>query len=140
MHRPLLVVMSPYLKDAFLEILAGMDVDPLFAPSAAQAQRLLSANPDIEVVVVDQDLLDGTWEDVAEVIAAREAPASLLICTRHVGDIDILTASHRVHIPDVLIKPFEPELVRERIQHALACKERKPLEGASIPSHPATAE
>ena len=140
MKRNLLVVMSPYEKDAFFENLAELDLDPLFAPSAAQAERLLTRNREIEVVIVDQDLLDGTWQDVAEVIAARGTPASLLICTRSVGDICILAASRRVHIPDVLVKPFEPELVRERVLHALRCEERRPLEGASIPSHPATAE
>ena len=140
MKRNLLLVMSPYEKDQFLENLEGLNVDPLFAPSAAQAERLLNWNPAIEVVVVDQDLLDGTWQDVAEVIANREKPASLLICTKQVGDIDILTASRQVHIPDVLVKPFEPELVRGRLMHALRSKDRKPLEGASIPSHPATAE
>jgi DNA-binding NtrC family response regulator len=132
--------MSPYEKDAFLNIIEELDLDPLFAPSAVHAERLLTRNPEIEVVVVDQELLDGTWQDVAKVIASRESPASLLICTNHVGDIDILAASRRVHIPDVLIRPYDPVLVRQRIQHALRCEQRKPLDGASVSSHPATVE
>jgi DNA-binding NtrC family response regulator len=138
--RKTLLVMSPYEKDEFLKIIEELDLDPLFAPSAVQAERLLARNPEIEVVVVDQELLDGTWQDVAEVIASRESPASLLICTKHVGDIDILAASRRVHIPDVLIRPYDPVLVRQRIEHALRCEQRKPLDGASVPSHPATVE
>lgn len=140
MNGTLLIVMSRYEKDAFLENIAELNLDPLFASSADEAERLLTANPKIEVVVVDEELLDGTWQDVAETIASREAPASLLICTKQVGDIGILAASRRVHIPDVLIKPYDPALVRERILHALRSEVRKPLEGASIPSHPATAE
>ena len=140
MKRTLLLVMSPYEKDRFLENIEELDLDPVFAPGAAQAERLLAWNPEIEVVVVDQELLDGTWQDVVEMIASREAPTSLLICTSHVGDIDILAASRRVHIPDVLVRPYDPMLVRERIQYALRCEQRKPLEGASISSHPATAE
>lgn len=140
MKRTLLLVMSPYEKDPFLKHLEGMDLDPWFAPSAAEAERLLTQNPEIEVVVVDQDLLDGTWKDVVEVIAARERPTSLLICTREVGDADIVTASRLVHIPDLLIKEYEPKIVRDRISHALRAQRREPLEGASIPSHPATSE
>jgi len=140
MRKSLLLVMSPFEKDAFLENIEGLDLNPLFASSAAQAERLLARNAEIEVVVVDQELLDGTWQDVADAIASRETSASLLICNKHVGDIDILAASRRVHVPDVLIKPFEPELVRGRVLHALRAERRVPIEGASIPSHPATAE
>jgi hypothetical protein len=132
--------MSPYEKGAFLENIKELELDPFFAPSARDAERLLGRNPAIEVVVVDQELLDGTWQDVTAVVASREAPTSLLICTSHVGDIEVLAASRRVHIPDVLIRPFDPVLVRERVLYALHCKERKPIEGASIPSHPATVE
>lgn len=139
-NRTLLLVMSPYEKDAFLKCLEGLDVDPQFAPSATGAEQLLAVNPEIEVVVVDQDLLDGSWKDVVEIVAEREKPTSLLICTREVGDIDIVTASRRVHIPDILLKEYDPELVRERVSHALRAERREPLEGASVPSHPATAE
>ncbi len=140
MNKTLLVVMSPFEKDSFLENLEGLDLKPLFAPSLGQAERLLSQDGEIEVVVSDEELPDGTWEDVAEVIAARKVPTSLLICTKRVGDIDMFAASRRIHIPDVLIKPYAPELVRERVQHALRATRRVPLEGSSIPSHPATAE
>jgi DNA-binding response OmpR family regulator len=140
MKRTLLLVMSPYEKDPFLKNLEGLDLEPWFAPSAAEAERLLAQNPEIEVVVVDQDLLDGTWKDVVDVVAARGRPTSLLICTREVGDIDIVTASRQVHIPDVLIKEYDPKIVRDRISNALRPQGREPLEGASVPSHPATAE
>ncbi len=136
----LLVVMSPLARNALHESLEKIGTEPLYAASAAEAERLLAAKPEIEVVVVDQELVDGSWQDVAGAIASRQPSASLLVCTKHVGDIDILAASRRVHIPDVLIKPYNVALVRERILNALRFDDRRPLEGASIPSHPATTE
>jgi len=135
-----LIVMSENAHRNFLAHIKDLPTAIQHAGTVEAARQALAAEPDVDLIIVDDEIPDGDWRDVAEAIKRNGVKASLLICTKERGDKEMFATSREINMPDILQKPFAPAMVRERVEAALRQGRRGPTEGASVPSHPATPE
>ncbi len=106
----------------------------LEADSAAQAERLLSsAAPDL--AVVDLGLLDSDGLDLLERIRDSEPVAGridpnlpVLVLSGRVSELDVLRGFHR-GCDDYLVKPFNYQELRARIEALLRRSRQRPRAG-----------
>jgi sigma-B regulation protein RsbU (phosphoserine phosphatase) len=93
---------------------AGWQVES--ALSASDARRVLSANPDIEVVLLDWMLPDGSGVDVCrDLKASSEVSRYVILVTVRAAPEDIETGLD-AGADDYLVKPVSPVEVRARIR------------------------
>ena len=113
-----LLIMSRERCALLLDQLQGMQADVRTAASCAEAFDLLRDDPEVNLVLTDLALPDGSWCDVLNRVLERHAYAKVVVCLR-VADERVWTQVLEAGGFDVLVEPYQEGEVR-RILHAAA--------------------
>ena len=133
--RILLVMSDSERKD----LIGSVEQDYAFeaTESVEEAQRLLT-NDSYQVLIVDETLPAPGWRELSKFVRKNDIHVPMLICTGEVGSKEIFAESMKEdsHVVDVLIRPFDKDIVEGRIRAALRSGPQEKHKGATLPSHP----
>jgi DNA-binding NtrC family response regulator len=108
-----LVIMPSERSPRFLRYLAGLQARTLTAVTCSEAAAALRNEPDVDVIVTDLVLADGSWCDVLNLTANLHPEARVVVCARLADErlwTDVLEAGGF----DIVVEPFQ-ELEVQRI-------------------------
>jgi DNA-binding NtrC family response regulator len=131
-----MLVMAQERRSTLVNALESCGIDVLPVCDCHEAQRMLEAQPAVQVVVTDARLRDGDWRRVFEIVERGRRRIEVIVCSR-LGDpklwLDVLEEGGY----DVLVEPFEHEEVR-RIVEAAAARSYMRSPGQARSHKPAT--
>ena len=131
----LLVVMNEPEQHRLAACLRDLPAVITWTETPEEARAGVSAHPHTRAVVLDADqAID--WRDLAREIQESAENVAFLLATSKPTAGEMLVASKEAPIADLLVKPYEAEVVRARVERALGGGNRKPVTGVSKPSHP----
>jgi len=112
-----MLVMAQERRSTLVNALESCGIDVLPVCDCHEAQRMLEAQPAVQVVVTDARLRDGDWRRVFEIVERGRRRIEVIVCSR-LGDpklwLDVLEEGGY----DVLVEPFEHEEVRRIVEAA----------------------
>jgi len=131
----LLVVMNEPEQRRLAACLEDLPAPITWTSDPAEARASVLKRPGTRAVVLDAEQgLD--WQELAREIRDSARDVAFLIATSEPTAGEMLAASKELPVADMLVKPYDAEVVRGRVERALGGGKRKPVPGAGKPSHP----
>lgn len=116
-------------------ILRPLEIAIDWAADADSANVALDAPGSYDAVIVDDKLPEDGCQEVMEFAAELGVKAPFLVCTNPEGADRFLTESKKVLIVDLLMRPYDNQIVQQRVRNALETDRTGPYPGATVPSH-----
>ena len=113
-----LVVMPQERRSALLRNLNSLNIECLTVESCAQARRLLSTCPEIDVVITDVSLPDGNWCDVFRSVVDSGILAGVVVSAAS-ADEKLWSEVLWRGAYDLLVEPLDAAQVRHTIEGAI---------------------
>ncbi len=105
-----LLVMSREQPCSLMNQLIAITAEVQVASSCERAAQLLRDNPDINLVLTDLCLPDGSWFDILNLVTELHPGAAVVACAR-VADDKLWTHVLEAGGFDVLVEPYEDQEV-----------------------------
>ena len=120
-----LLVMAQGRRSTLVNALECCGVEVLPVCDCHEAQRMLEAQPAVQVVVTDATLHDGDWRRVLEIVARGRRRIEVVVCSR-LGDpklwLDVLEQGGY----DVLVQPYQREEIKRIVEAAASRSYMRP--------------
>ena len=101
-----------------LQLLEEIAVEIFRAAGVREAQQQLRQPIPYDLLLVDADLPDGSWQDLLPFVSDYESPCEMIVCSR-LGDERLWVEVMEQGAFDLLAEPYEEREVLRIIQGAL---------------------
>lgn len=113
-----LLLVSPQEPRRLLQLLGEMAAEVYLAAGVQEAQKQLSAPNSYDLLFVDAELPDGSWQDLLPFVCNHEKPCEMIVCSR-LGDERLWVEVMVQGAYDLIAEPYEEREVLRIIQGAL---------------------
>jgi CheY-like chemotaxis protein len=119
-HRPLVIVVDDLPDNVqLLERTLRRDFDVLSFSDPHAALKATREHP-VDVVISDQRMPGMTGTEFLSEIHVREHPIVKMIVSAYTDSPSLIAAINEANVDAFIVKPFKPQVLRDRIQELLA--------------------
>jgi CheY-like chemotaxis protein len=119
MNPRILLVMPAARRERMLRLLDGHSLDLSVADNLREVRAKLTGPDAYDLVLVDEDLPDGCWRDLLQLIAESPTMCEVVVCSRF-GDERLWAEVIQCGAFDLLAEPFERLEVQRILESALS--------------------
>ena len=112
-----LLVMSRERRVVLLDHLLSLNAEILEASDCGEAGKMLRQHPNIQVVLTDQSLPDGSWLEVLSEVGESQSRAEVVVCAR-LADERLWTRVLETGGVDLLVEPYQEREVARILRSA----------------------
>lgn len=113
-----LLVMPPHRQLLLLRVLQENGLEVFTVGSLQEAQQTIAGPTSYDLVFVDTELPDGSWEDLLQLLLDSPKACEMIVCS-HCGDERLWAEVIQRGAFDLLPAPYEGREVMRIIQSAL---------------------
>ena len=118
MNQKVLVVMPPNRRSELLRHLDGKNLQIFLAATMTEAVTKLTGETFFDLLLVDADLVDGSWHDLLRILVGSRMPCEMIVCSRFADEAlwaDVLQCGAY----DLLVEPYESQEVHRIVENAI---------------------
>ena len=118
MSKRILLVMPPQRRLSLLNLLETNGLEVFAAKGFREAQRKLDTPASYDLVFVDAELPDGSWQDLLQHVKDSRRTCEMIVCSR-CGDERLWAEVIQCGAFDLIVEPYEEREVLRIVQSAL---------------------